>query len=147
MAQPPGIRICASTSRIAVGGPPGNLPHPEHCGCPVGRRCRRERHSCVYYSGQGWHRGDDVYHLLPFDVREGAGGLPQFVSALLAAVGDLAPRRLVVLSSSQSNQPSYVRSDGTMNIFTSAGAFPCRWVVRPPDPDRSGVQAGPDQTV
>lgn len=56
----------------------------------------------IYYSGHGWRRGDDVYYLLPYDVREGAGGLPQPASALpaadfAAAVADLAPRRLLVV--------------------------------------------------
>lgn len=56
----------------------------------------------LYYSGHGWRRGDDAYYLLPYDVREGASGLPQPASALPAAdfaagVADLAPRRLLVL--------------------------------------------------
>ncbi len=56
----------------------------------------------IYYSGHGWRRGDDAYYLLPYDAREGAGGLPAPASALAAAdfaaaVADLAPRRLLVL--------------------------------------------------
>ncbi len=56
----------------------------------------------LYYSGHGWRRGEDAYYLLPYDVREGPGGLPQPASALpaadfAAAVADLAPQRLLVL--------------------------------------------------